>query len=131
MKAAPGGRSAITSSRPPNSSGACRRLPESRRKACATCRAFVRRDRAAWPPPIPVAISPAHDRHHLLFRETAGQAIMMVVPEADNLKLEAKVDPKDIDRLHIGQPAVLRFVRPKLLHYPHRDDRGRQTQKNR
>jgi len=35
---------------------------------------------------------------------------MMIVPEADNLKLEAKVDPKDIDRLQIGQPAVLRFV---------------------
>ena len=41
---------------------------------------------------------------------TAGEAIMMIVPEADNLKVEAKVDPKDIDRLQIGQPAVLRFV---------------------
>ena len=35
---------------------------------------------------------------------------MMIVPEADNLMVEAKVDPKDIDRLQIGQPAVLRFV---------------------
>ena len=41
---------------------------------------------------------------------TAGEAIMMIVPEADNLKVEAKVDPKDIDRLQIGQPVVLRFV---------------------
>jgi len=41
---------------------------------------------------------------------TAGEAIMMIVPEADNLMVEAKVDPKDIDRLQIGQPVVLRFV---------------------
>ncbi|MGZ8331199.1 MAG: HlyD family type I secretion periplasmic adaptor subunit [Rhodoplanes sp.] len=40
----------------------------------------------------------------------AGDAIMMIVPEADNLMVEAKVEPKDIDRLQIGQPAVLRFV---------------------
>lgn len=40
----------------------------------------------------------------------AGDAVMMIVPEADNLMVEAKVDPKDIDRLRIGQPAMLRFV---------------------
>ena len=39
-----------------------------------------------------------------------GDAVMMIVPEADNLMVEAKVEPKDIDRLQIGQPAVLRFV---------------------
>jgi HlyD family secretion protein len=40
----------------------------------------------------------------------AGDAIMIIVPEADILAAEIKVDPKDIDRLQIGQPAVLRFV---------------------
>jgi HlyD family secretion protein len=41
---------------------------------------------------------------------SGGDAIMMIVPEADNLMVEAKVEPKDIDRLQIGHPAVLRFV---------------------
>ena len=41
---------------------------------------------------------------------SGGDAIMMIVPEADNLMVEAKVEPKDIDRVQIGQPAVLRFV---------------------
>lgn len=40
----------------------------------------------------------------------AGEAIMMIVPEADNLMAEAKVEPKDIDRLQVGQQAVLRFA---------------------
>lgn len=40
----------------------------------------------------------------------AGDAVMMIVPKADNLMVEAKVEPKDIDRLQLGQPAVLRFV---------------------
>lgn len=40
---------------------------------------------------------------------TAGDAIMLIVPAADNLTAEAKVDPKDIDRLQIGQAVVLRF----------------------
>lgn len=40
---------------------------------------------------------------------TAGDAIMLIVPEADNLTVEAKVDPKDIDQLRLGQPVVLRF----------------------
>jgi HlyD family secretion protein len=41
---------------------------------------------------------------------TAGDAIMMIVPEADNLAVEAKVNPQDIDQLQIGQPALLRFT---------------------
>ena len=41
---------------------------------------------------------------------TAGEAIMMIVPQADTLQVEAKVMPQDIDQLRIGQPAVLRFV---------------------
>jgi HlyD family secretion protein len=41
---------------------------------------------------------------------TAGEAIMLIVPQADALEVEAKVAPQDIDQLRIGQPAVLRFV---------------------
>jgi HlyD family secretion protein len=40
---------------------------------------------------------------------SAGDAIMYVVPEADNLLVEVKVDPKDIDQIQFGQPVVLRF----------------------
>jgi HlyD family secretion protein len=41
---------------------------------------------------------------------TAGDAIMMIVPEADNLAVEAKVNPQDIDQLQLGQTALLRFT---------------------
>ncbi|MEA2898946.1 MAG: rane fusion protein type secretion system [Bradyrhizobium sp.] len=40
---------------------------------------------------------------------TAGDAIMMVVPQADDLQVEARVDPKDIDKLQIGQKTLLRL----------------------
>ncbi len=40
---------------------------------------------------------------------TAGDTIMLIVPEADNLTVEAKVEPKDIDQLQLGQRVVLRF----------------------
>jgi membrane fusion protein, type I secretion system len=40
---------------------------------------------------------------------TAGDPVMLVVPEADNLLVEAKVEPKDIDQIQFGQPVVLRF----------------------
>jgi HlyD family secretion protein len=40
---------------------------------------------------------------------TAGDAIMMIVPLADALSVEAKVNPQDIDKLQIGQKTVLRF----------------------
>jgi HlyD family secretion protein len=40
---------------------------------------------------------------------TAGDAIMLVVPDADNLTVEAKVNPQDIDQVQIGQRALLRF----------------------
>ena len=39
----------------------------------------------------------------------AGDAIMQIVPESDNLLVEAKVNPHDIDQVQIGQSAVLRF----------------------
>jgi HlyD family secretion protein len=38
-----------------------------------------------------------------------GNPIMMVVPNADSLIIEAKVAPQDIDQLQLGQEAGLRF----------------------
>ncbi len=38
-----------------------------------------------------------------------GDTIMQVVPVDDNLIVEVKVQPADIDQLHIGQDVVLRF----------------------
>jgi len=40
---------------------------------------------------------------------TAGDAIMLVVPQADDLQVEAKVNPQDIDKLQIGQKTLLRM----------------------
>jgi membrane fusion protein, type I secretion system len=40
---------------------------------------------------------------------TAGDAIMMIVPQADALSVEAKVNPQDIDKLKIGQKTLLRL----------------------
>jgi len=40
---------------------------------------------------------------------TAGDAIMMIVPQADALSVEAKVNPQDIDKLQIGQKTLLRL----------------------
>jgi len=40
---------------------------------------------------------------------TAGDAIMMIVPKADDLSVEAKVNPQDIDKLQIGQKTLLRL----------------------
>jgi HlyD family secretion protein len=39
----------------------------------------------------------------------AGDPIMLIVPESDNLLVEVKVDPEDIDQVQVGQPVVLRF----------------------
>jgi HlyD family secretion protein len=41
---------------------------------------------------------------------TAGEPIMLIVPNADNLQVEAKVRPQDIDQVQIGQAATLRFT---------------------
>jgi HlyD family secretion protein len=35
--------------------------------------------------------------------------IMLIVPEGDSLAVEAKVSPQDIDQMHVGQAAGLRF----------------------
>jgi HlyD family secretion protein len=40
---------------------------------------------------------------------TAGDPIMLIVPETDTLLVEAKVDPKDIDKVQFGQAVLLRF----------------------
>ena len=41
---------------------------------------------------------------------SAGDAIMLIVPAADNLTVEAKVNPQDINQLQVGQKATLRFT---------------------
>jgi HlyD family secretion protein len=40
---------------------------------------------------------------------TAGDAIMLIVPQTDNLSVEARVNPQDIDKLQIGQKTLLRL----------------------
>ena len=40
---------------------------------------------------------------------TAGDAVLMIVPQADDLQVEAKVNPQDIDKLQIGQKTLLRL----------------------
>src|SRR6266849_4885524 len=40
---------------------------------------------------------------------TQGEAIMLIVPDADSLTVEAKVNPQDIEQVQIKQKAVLRF----------------------
>ena len=40
----------------------------------------------------------------------AGDTIMMVVPDAETLTVEAKVNPQDIDQLYLGQKTLLRFT---------------------
>ncbi len=38
-----------------------------------------------------------------------GEAIMLVVPDADSLTVEAKVNPQEIEQVQLNQKAVLRF----------------------
>ena len=39
----------------------------------------------------------------------AGETLMLVVPAADELTVEARIAPQEIDRIRIGQDAMLRF----------------------
>ena len=39
----------------------------------------------------------------------AGEPIMLIVPDAEKLAVEARVNPQDIDKVQVSQPAVLRF----------------------
>jgi HlyD family secretion protein len=41
---------------------------------------------------------------------TAGEPLMLVVPEADQLTVEAKLPPQNIDQISVGQRATLRFA---------------------
>jgi HlyD family secretion protein len=38
-----------------------------------------------------------------------GDPMMIIVPDAENLAVEARVNPQDIDKVQVTQPAVLRF----------------------
>ncbi|ASY65535.1 protein secretion protein, HlyD family (plasmid) [Sinorhizobium sojae CCBAU 05684] len=38
-----------------------------------------------------------------------GETLMLVVPEADDLTVEARVAPHDIDQVQVGQPVEIRF----------------------
>jgi HlyD family secretion protein len=40
---------------------------------------------------------------------TAGDTLMLIVPQADDLQVEAKVNPADIDKLQVGQKTLLRL----------------------
>ncbi len=40
---------------------------------------------------------------------TAGDAIMLIVPDADKLSVESHVNPQDIEQIQIGQTALLRL----------------------
>jgi HlyD family secretion protein len=40
---------------------------------------------------------------------TAGDTLMLIVPQGDDLQVEAKVNPQDIDKLQIGQKTLLRL----------------------
>lgn len=40
----------------------------------------------------------------------AGEVLMLVVPDADELIIEAKVAPQDVDQIHVGQPAIVQFA---------------------
>lgn len=40
---------------------------------------------------------------------TAGEPIMLIVPETDQLRVEARVPPQQIDQVRRGQPVRLRF----------------------
>jgi HlyD family secretion protein len=41
---------------------------------------------------------------------TQSEPIMLIVPEGDALVIEAKIAPHDIDRVHMGQDAFVRFT---------------------
>ena len=60
--------------------------------------------------------APQNGRVHQLSVHTVGgvitpngEPIMLIVPEADLLTVEAKIAPQDIDQVRVGQKAVLRF----------------------
>jgi HlyD family secretion protein len=41
---------------------------------------------------------------------TPTEPAMLIVPEADQLMVEVRIQPQDIDNVRLGQPAILRFA---------------------
>jgi HlyD family secretion protein len=41
---------------------------------------------------------------------TPNETLMMILPQGDDLVLQAQVTPNDIDHVHLGQPARIRFT---------------------
>lgn len=39
-----------------------------------------------------------------------GEVLMLVVPERDELAIEANIPPRDIDQIYVGQPVTVRFT---------------------
>jgi membrane fusion protein, type I secretion system len=50
-----------------------------------------------------------------------GEAIMLIVPDADSLMVEAKVNPQDIEQVQLNQKTVLRFTAFNLATTPEID----------
>jgi HlyD family secretion protein len=40
---------------------------------------------------------------------TAGEPIMLIVPDDDDLAVESRVDPNEINQVHLGQKVMVRF----------------------
>ncbi len=38
-----------------------------------------------------------------------GEVVMEIVPESDELQIEAKLPPQDVDHVHLGQQTYIRF----------------------
>jgi HlyD family secretion protein len=59
--------------------------------------------------------APQNGRVHQLSVHTIGgvigpgEQIMLIVPDADALAVEVKIAPHDIDHVHLGQSAILKF----------------------
>jgi HlyD family secretion protein len=59
--------------------------------------------------------APQNGRVHQLSVHTVGgvigpgEQIMLIVPDAETLAVEVKIPPQDIDHVHVGQDALLRF----------------------
>ena len=48
----------------------------------------------------------------------AGEPIMLIVPDADRLTVEAKVNPQDIEKVKLGQSALVALFRFQRSDYP-------------
>ncbi|WP_051558737.1 HlyD family type I secretion periplasmic adaptor subunit [Allorhizobium undicola] len=39
-----------------------------------------------------------------------GEVVMMIVPDKDKLEIETRIEPRDVDQVHLGQQATIRFT---------------------